>query len=198
MPLQNSSNLELYLIRHGATEWSQSGQHTGTTDLPLTELGRTESLKLKERLKKEKFTKVFCSPLKRALETCRLCELNPIIIPDLREWNYGEYEGLTTAQIHEKNPGWSLFDQGAPGGESPDQVAQRAHHFLHQVHSLEGKVCIFSSGHFLRVFATQWIGIPPVCGKLLYLNPASISVLGNEHINRVIIRWNDIAHLSIS
>ncbi|MBS0649132.1 MAG: histidine phosphatase family protein [Verrucomicrobia bacterium] len=193
-----TTSLELYLIRHGATEWSQTGRHTGTTDLPLTELGKTESLQLKEQLKKEKFSKVFCSPLKRALETCHLCELNPTIIPDLREWNYGEYEGLTTEQILEKNPEWSLFDHGAPGGESPEQVAKRAHHFLHQVHSLEGKVGIFSSAHFLRVFATQWIGVSPTWGKAFYLNSASISVLGYEHINRVIIRWNDIAHLSIS
>lgn len=195
---QKATSLELYLIRHGATEWSQSGQHTGVTDLPLTDLGKTEAQRLKERLKKEKFSKIFCSPLKRAVETCRICELNPIINPDLREWNYGKYEGMTTEQICEKDPGWNLFDKGAPEGESPQQVIERAHHFLHQVHSLEGKICIFSSAHFLRMFATQWLGVPPTFGKALYLNSGSLSILGYEHINRVIIRWNDIAHLGIS
>lgn len=195
---QKATSLELYLVRHGATEWSESGQHTGVTDLPLTELGKSQAQRLKERLKNEKFSKIFCSPLKRAVETCRICELSPIINPDLREWNYGKYEGLTTEQIWEKDPSWNIFDKGAPEGESPQQVVQRAHRFLHQVHSLEGKICIFSSAHFLRIFATQWLGVAPTFGKALYLNSGSISILGYEHINRVIIRWNDIAHLSIS
>lgn len=193
-----ATSLELYLIRHGATAWSETGQHTGTTDLPLSELGKKEALRLKERLKKETFSKVFCSPLKRAVETCQLCEFHPILNPDLREWNYGKYEGMTTEQICEKDPGWNLFDKGTPEGETPQQILERAHRFLHQVHSLEGKICIFSSAHFLRFFATQWLGVPSAFGKTLFLNSASISILGHEHINRVIIRWNDIAHLSIS
>ena len=191
-------HLELYLIRHGATEWSENGRHTGTTDLSLTELGKKQAELLKKRLAQEKFTKVFSSPLKRALETCKICGYNPSINPDLREWNYGEYEGLTTEQIREKNPGWNLFENGAPDGESPQQIAARAHHFLHQVHSLEGKVAIFSHAHFLRIFATQWLGASPAFGNELALSPASISILGTERSDRVIICWNDISHLGIS
>lgn len=200
--LQNTTSpelvLELVLIRHGATEWSENGRHTGTTDLSLTELGKKQAEQLKKRLEKEQFSKVFCSPLKRALETCKICGYHPTINPDLREWNYGEYEGLTTEQICEKNPGWNLFENGAPGGESPQQMTERAHHFLHQVHSLKGKVAIFSSAHFLRVFATQWLGVALDFGSDLVLSPGSISILGYEHLNRVIICWNDISHLGIS
>ncbi|HUD01448.1 MAG TPA: histidine phosphatase family protein [Rhabdochlamydiaceae bacterium] len=195
---QKTTSLELYLIRHGATEWSENGRHTGATDLPLTELGKKQSEQLKNRLQREKFSKVFCSPLKRALETCKICGYNPIVNPDLKEWNYGEYEGLTTDQICEKNPGWNLFEQGAPGGESPQQIATRAHRFLHQVHSLEGKIAIFSSAHFLRVFATQWLGDSYTFGRELFLSTGSISILGYERLDRVIICWNDISHLSIT
>ncbi len=198
---QKTTFLELYLIRHGATEWSENGRHTGTTDLALTELGKKQAELLKKRLAQEKFTKVFSSPLKRALETCKICGYNPSINPDLREWNYGEYEGLTTEQIREKSPGWNLFENGVPdggGGESPQQIAARAHHFLHQVHSLEGKVAIFSHAHFLRIFATQWLGVSPAFGSELTLSPASISILGYERSDRVIICWNDISHLGIS
>jgi probable phosphoglycerate mutase len=164
----------------------------------LTDLGKKQANLLKTRLAKEKFTKVFCSPSKRALETCKICGFDPLINPDLREWNYGEYEGLTSAQICQQNPGWNLFKNGAPGGESPDQIAQRAHHFLHQVHSLKGKIAIFSSAHFLRAFATQWLGVSLDFGNELLLSPASISILGYERKDRVIICWNDISHLGIS
>jgi probable phosphoglycerate mutase len=192
------SPLKLYLIRHGATEWSENGRHTGTTDLALTPLGQKQADQLKQRLAKETFNKVFSSPLKRALETCKLCGFNPIINSDLIEWNYGQYEGLTTPQIREKNPSWNLFEAGAPGGESPEQLTARAHHFLHQVHSLQGKIAIFSHAHFLRILATVWLGEPPTFGSDLVLSPASISVLGTERDDHVIICWNDISHLSIS
>ena len=195
---QKTTFLELYLIRHGATEWSENGRHTGTTDLSLTELGKKQAELLKKRLEKEKFTKVFCSPLKRALETCKICGFDPLVNPDLREWNYGQYEGLTTQQIVEKNPGWDIFENGAPGGESPEQIVARAHHFLHQIHSLEGKVAVFSHAHFLRIFTTQWLGALPTFGSELTLSPASISILGYERATRVIICWNDISHLGIS
>lgn len=195
---QKTTSLELYLIRHGATEWSENGRHTGTTDLSLTELGKKQAELLKKRLSREKFTKIFCSPLKRALETCKICGFDPMVNPDLKEWNYGEYEGLTTEQIREKNPGWDIFEKGAPGGESPQQITSRAHHFLHQVHSLEGKVAIFSHAHFLRIFATVWLGAPPTLGSELTLSPASVSILGYEPETRVIICWNDISHLGIS
>lgn len=194
---QKTTFLELYLIRHGATEWSENGRHTGTTDLSLTDLGKKQSELLKKRLAQEKFSKIFCSPLKRALETCKLCGYDPMINPDLREWNYGEYEGLTTQQIREKNPTWNIFENGAPGGESPQQIASRAHHFLHQIHSLEGKVAIFSHAHFLRIFATVWLGALPAFGNELTLSPASISILGYERLTRAIICWNDISHLGI-
>jgi probable phosphoglycerate mutase len=195
---QKTTSLELYLIRHGATEWSENGRHTGTTDLPLTDLGKKQAELLKNRLQKENFTKVFCSPLKRALETCKICEYNPTINPDLKEWNYGKYEGLTTEQICEKSPGWNLFEKGAPSGESPQQIIERAHRFLHQVHSLKGKIAIFSSAHFLRIFTTQWLGVPSIFGNELFLSPASISILGYEHRDHVIICWNDISHLGIN
>jgi len=194
---RKTTSLELYLIRHGATEWSENGRHTGVTDVPLTELGKSQAEKLNQRLKKETFAKAFCSPLKRAVETCRICGLNPTISQDLKEWNYGEYEGLTTDEICEKSPGWNLFNQGAPGGESVEQIETRAHHFLHQVHSLEGKIAIISSAHFMRVFAGLWVEDSPAFGKILFLNTASISILGFERVERVIIRWNDISHLSI-
>ena len=195
---QKTTFLELYLIRHGATEWSENGRHTGTTDLSLTELGKKQAELLKKRLEKEKFSKIFCSPLKRALETCKICGYDPMVNPDLKEWNYGEYEGLTTEQIREKNPSWDIFENGAPGGESPQQIASRAHHFLHQVHSLEGKIAIFSHAHFLRIFATVWLGAAPTLGSELILSPTSISILGYEQVTRVIICWNDISHLGIS
>lgn len=195
---QKTTSLEIYLIRHGATQWSENGRHTGTTDLSLTPLGQKQAEQLKQRLAIETFSKVFSSPLKRALETCKLCGFDPSVNPDLREWNYGQYEGLTTPQILEKNPGWNLFEKGAPGGESPEQVSQRAHHFLHQIHSLEGKIAIFSHAHFLRIFATVWLGEPPAFGNELALSPASISILGTERDGRIIICWNDISHLSIS
>ena len=195
---QKTTFLELYLIRHGATEWSENGRHTGTTDLSLTDLGKKQAELLKKRLENEKFAKVFCSPLKRALETCKICGFDPMVNPDLREWNYGQYEGLTTEQIVEKNPGWEIFAKGAPGGESPEQIVARAHHFLHHVHSLEGKVAVFSHAHFLRIFTTQWLGALPTFGSELTLSPASISILGYERATRVIICWNDISHLGIS
>ncbi|HEX4840304.1 MAG TPA: histidine phosphatase family protein [Rhabdochlamydiaceae bacterium] len=195
---QKTTSPNLYLIRHGATEWSENGRHTGITDLSLTQLGQKQAEQLKQRLAKEKFSKVFSSPLKRALETCKLCGYDPTINSDLKEWNYGQYEGLTTQQICEKNPGWNLFEKGTPGGESPEQIVQRAHHFLHQVHSLEGKIALFSHAHFLRIFATVWLGQAPAFGNELVLSPASISILGTERDDRVIICWNDISHLVIS
>ena len=161
---QKTTFLELYLIRHGATEWSENGRHTGTTDLPLTDLGKKQSELLKKRLSQEKFSKIFCSPLNRALETCKLCGYDPMINPDLREWNYGEYEGLTTQQIREKNPTWNIFENGAPGGESPQEIASRAHHFLHQVHSLEGNVRFFPMLIFYESF-NRVVRSSPAFGK---------------------------------
>jgi broad specificity phosphatase PhoE len=195
---QKTTYPELYLIRHAATAWSESGQHTGLTDLPLTDKGLKQAELLGRRLKHEGFSAVYCSPLQRAVETCSICGFKPNIDPHLVEWNYGKYEGLTTEQIEEKKPGWNIFKDGAPGGETPAQVVQRAQEFLKKLESRQGKIAIFSSAHFSRVLATQWLKVPIDFGNVLYLSAASISILGYEHTQRAIICWNDISHLSIS
>jgi broad specificity phosphatase PhoE len=192
--LPTTISRKIYLIRHGATAWSDTGQHTSTTDLPLEPKGIKQSELLHNRLKGEHFSKVFCSPLKRAAETCRICKYTPVIDPDLVEWNYGQYEGKTLAEI---GPNWNLWKEGAPGGESVADVKARANRFLKKIEGIEGTIAVFSSAHILRMIATQWISQQPALGQSFYLSPASISILGYEHSNRVIICWNDIAHLSI-
>ena len=161
----------IYLARHGETAWSLTGQHTGRTDLPLTERGERNARRLGKRLTGRGFAKVFTSPLQRALRTCELAGFGPVAKadPDLLEWNYGDYEGLTTLQIQAKRPGWQLFRDGCPGGESPDQVGQRADRVVSRLREFPGDALVFSSGHFLRVLAARWLGLEPAAGK--YLDP---------------------------
>ena len=190
----------LYLARHGETTWSLSGQHTGLTDLPLTERGERNARRLRERLAGLNFAKVFTSPLQRATRTCELAGFAAAaeVDRDLVEWDYGDYEGLRTAEIHDKRPEWKLFRDGCPGGESPDQIGARADRVVGRVRAVKGDVLIFSSGHFLRVLAARWLGLEPVNGRLFMLKTASLSALGyeNELSQPVISLWDDTSHVS--
>jgi broad specificity phosphatase PhoE len=189
----------VYLARHGETAWSLSGQHTGRTDLPLTERGERNAQQLGQRLKQITFIKVFTSPLQRASKTSALAGFGDLaeVDPDLLEWDYGAYEGRTSAEIHRERPGWQLFRDGCPGGESPDQVGARADRVLKRVRELSANVLLFSSGHFLRVLTARWLGLEPATGRLFLLSTASLSVLGYEHnLNEPVIRsWNDTQHV---
>jgi broad specificity phosphatase PhoE len=189
----------VYLARHGETAWSLSGQHTGLTDLPLTERGERNARKLGEQLRMRRFARVFTSPLRRAFRTCELAGFGAKaeIDDDLVEWNYGEYEGLRTAEIQAKRPGWQLFRDGCPGGESPAEVGARADRVVNRVRAVEDDVLIFSSGHLLRVLAARWLGLEPQAGRYLLLSTASLSALSYEHdlTQPVIQLWNDLHHL---
>ncbi len=189
----------IYLARHGETAWSLTGQHTGLTDLPLTELGERNARRLRDRLSGLMFARVFTSPLRRAKRTCELAGFGSMaeIDPNLIEWDYGEYEGLRSVEIHAKNPDWQLFRDGCPGGESPQQVAARADRVVDLVRSVSGNVLLFSSGHFLRMLAARWVGIETFSARSLMLSTASLSVLGYEHsLEQPAIRlWNDTNHL---
>jgi broad specificity phosphatase PhoE len=190
----------VYLARHGETPWSLTGQHTGLTDLPLTERGEENARRLGEPLRRLTFAKVFTSPLRRAMRTCELAGFQSVaeVDRDLIEWNYGEYEGRTTVEILRERPDWQLFRDGCPGGESPQQIAARADRVARQARAVAGNVLLFSSGHFLRVLATRWIDIEPVNGQSLMLSTASLSALTYESsLSRPAIRlWNDTHHLS--
>lgn len=182
----------LYLIRHGETEWTVQKKHTGLTDIPLTENGRSQVLWLKERLSANKFKKVICSPLLRATETCKLTGFfeHAEIDPDLVEWNYGDYEGKTNAEIREIDPKWVIFNNGAPNGESLGDVSARAMRVIAKARSVPGDVAIFSSGHFLRALAAKWLTKPVSEGKYFLLSTASLSVLGYERETPVLVSWN--------
>jgi len=200
--LTSNSRLPLvYLARHGETAWSLTGQHTGLTDLPLTIRGEQNARALGERLRGLNFARVFTSPLQRARRTCDLAGFGAEaeVDRDLLEWNYGEYEGLRTSEIHAVRPDWELFRDGCPGGESPDEVGARAGRVLSRVRAAHADVLLFSSGHFLRAVAAQWLDIGPAAGKYLLLSTASLSVLGYEHNLRepVIRLWNDTRHVDI-
>jgi broad specificity phosphatase PhoE len=185
------------LVRHGETEWTKTGQHTGWTDVPLTQAGRADAERLKGRLATIGFTRVFVSPLSRARETCALAGLGERAEerPDLKEWNYGQYDGRTSKQILDERPGWSLWRDGCPGGETAGAVGARADRMLAEVRSVDGNVALFAHGHLLRVLAARWIGLPPEDGALLALSTASVSVLGMERASDVIWSWNDVSHL---
>lgn len=189
----------IYLARHGETEWSLTGRHTGLTDLPLTPVGETNARNLRDALKHVTFTRVFSSPLRRAWRTCELAGFRCTVemIHDLVEWDYGAYEGRRTVEIHEERPDWQLFRDGCPGGESPQQVAARADRVLDLVRSVSGNVLLFSSGHFLRMLAARWAGIDTIGARSLMLSTASLSVLGYEtRLAQPAIRlWNDTHHL---
>jgi len=189
----------VYLARHGETAWSLSGQHTGLTDLPLTPVGENNARKLGDALKELRFARVFSSPLRRAWRTCELAGFRGSVevLPDLVEWDYGEYEGLTSMEILAARPDWQLFRDGCPGGESPEQVVARADRVVDLLRSVSGNVLVFSSGHFLRMLAARWTGIDTLGARSLMLSTASLSVLGYEgSLERPAIRlWNDTHHL---
>jgi broad specificity phosphatase PhoE len=189
----------LYIARHGETAWSLSGRHTGLTDLPLTENGQSNARRLGNALRGRVFAKVFTSPLQRALNTCRLAGFGARaeVDEELVEWNYGEYEGLCTEEIRRKRPGWDLFRDGCPGGESAQDVGLRADRVLRRVRDSQQDILIFSSGHFLRVLAARWLGLTPQSARYFLLSTASLSALTYEHeLTRPAIKfWNDLHHL---
>jgi len=189
----------IYLARHGETAWSISGQHTGLTDLPLTERGEQNASRLADRLKGLSFAKVFTSPLQRAVRTCELAGFGARaeVDRDLLEWNYGDYEGRRSQEIHAERPDWQLFRDGCPGGESPQQVGARADRVVQRIREVRGNVLIFSSGHILRVTCARWLGLEPAGGKYFALSTASVSALSYEHnlSSPVIQLWNDTNHV---
>jgi broad specificity phosphatase PhoE len=190
----------IYLARHGETAWTLTGQHTGLTDLPLTPQGERNAQGLRGRLTDLVFARVFTSPLQRARRTCALAGFGDVaeIDRDLVEWNYGAYEGLRTAEIRAERPDWELFRDGCPGGESPAQVSARADKVVSRVRAVKGDVLLFSSGHFIRVLASRWIGIEPsVNSRFFLLSTASLSAVGYEQdLSRPVIRlWNDTHHV---
>jgi len=190
----------LYIARHGETAWSLSGQHTRLTDLPLTERGQSNARRLGNRLRGRSFAHVFTSPLQRARRTCELAGFGAEaeVDRDLLEWNYGDYEGLRTAEIHAKRPGWELFRDGCPRGESAGDVGARAERMVDRVRAVQQDVLIFSSGHFLRVLAARWLGLEPEAGRYFLLSTASLSALSYEHdLSQPVIQlWNDLHHLT--
>jgi probable phosphoglycerate mutase len=183
---------ELWLVRHGETDWSATGRHTGRTDVPLNDTGRAAGSRLAELLDGEHFDVVLTSPLQRARETCKLAGFaaDSQVDADLREWDYGEYEGVTTAEIRETRPGWTVFADGCPGGETVTQVGARADRVIRRVRDIEGRVLVFGHGHSLRVLAARWIDQEPAAGAHLVLATATVSVLGWEREAAVIEQWN--------
>jgi broad specificity phosphatase PhoE len=191
----------VYLARHGETAWSLTGQHTGLTDLPLTERGERNARQLGGRLRGLTFAKVYTSPLQRAARTCELAGFGAVaeVDPDLVEWDYGQYEGRRTAEIQAERPGWLLFRDGCPGGESPAQASARADRVVSRLRAVQGDVLLFSSGHFIRVLATRWIGLEVTANaRRFMLSTASLSAVGyeNERSRPVIRLWNETNHVS--
>ena len=190
----------VYLARHGETAWSLSGQHTGLTDLALTERGQHTARRLGERLKGLALKRVFTSPLQRARRTCELAGFAAVaeVDPELVEWDYGDYEGRRSVDIRQERPGWNLFTDGCPGGETPKQVSTRADRVVSRVREVPGNVLLFTSGHFIRVLASRWLGIEATANsRYLMLSTASLSALGYENdLSRPVIRfWNDTRHV---
>jgi broad specificity phosphatase PhoE len=183
---------DLWLARHGQTDWSVSGQHTGLTDIPLNENGRAAASQLAEILAGEHFDLVLTSPLKRARDTCALAGFGEqaVVDDDLREWDYGDYEGITTDEIRESRPGWRIFADGCPGGETIDQVGERADRVIARVRAQDGRAIVFGHGHALRVLGARWVDLPPTSGSQLALDTASVSVLSWDRETAVISRWN--------
>jgi probable phosphoglycerate mutase len=185
----------LYLARHGDTAWTVSGQHTGRTDLPLTERGEEHARRLGQQLQGVSFISVFTSPLQRASKTCELAGFGAVADVDanLTEWDYGRFEGMTTSDILKQLPGWELYRDGGPGGESPDDVALRADRFIARMQGITGNVLAFSSGHLIRMIAARWLDLPAAAGRFFFCDPASVGILGFEHESRdqpIIRLWN--------
>ena len=189
-----------YVARHGETAWTITGQHTGLTDLALTERGERNARRLGDRLRGVTFAKVFTSPLQRASRTCELAGFGNVaeVDPDLVEWNYGEYEGRRAAEIRAERPDWELFRDGGPGGETPRQIGTRADRVIERTRAVRGDVLLFTSGHFIRVLACRWLGVEPsVSSRFFMLSTASLSALGYERdVSRPVIRlWNETRHV---
>jgi probable phosphoglycerate mutase len=183
---------ELWLVRHGETEWSLTGAHTGSTDIPLTENGREGARAVGRYLTGRHFALVLVSPLQRARETCRLAGYDEVaqVEPNLREWSYGDIEGRTTAEVRAVRPGWSLWDDGPPHGETVDQVAVRARAVIERVDAAGGDVLLFAHGHVLRILTACWLGLPPDAARRFALGTASLGILGYERDTRAMLRWN--------
>ena len=183
---------EVWLVRHGETEWSASGRHTGSTDVPLTEQGRTAARAVAPALQEHEFAAVLTSPLRRARETCELAGFadRAEVVDDLREWDYGDYEGLTTPQIRERDPGWTVWKDGCPGGESAADVGTRADRVIAKLRAFDADVAVFAHGHLLRVLAARWCGLAPTAGAVLALETATLSRLGWEREQPVVRMWN--------
>jgi broad specificity phosphatase PhoE len=190
--MRPSRAVEIVLVRHGETEWSRDWRHTGRTEIPLTDIGREEAKVLRAPLSEWSFARVYTSPLSRAMETCRLAGFGDRaeVTEALLEWDYGEYEGITTKEIREKRPDWFLWRDGCPGGETAEDVGARVDPLIAELRGTEGDVALFAHGHLLRVLAARWLGLPPQDGKLLALGTATLSVLGYERETEVIRRWN--------
>jgi len=188
---------EIMLARHGETEWSRDLRHTGHTDIPLTDIGREQARALATRFSDLELAFVLTSPLSRATESCRLAGLGDQAVeePDLVEWDYGEYEGMTTEEIRRDVPGWTVWDGAAPGGEDADQVGARADRVIARVREADGPGVVFAHGHVLRVLGARWIGLPAASGALLALSTSTLSTLGYERDRQVLTLWNDGGHL---
>ena len=184
--------MSVFAIRHGETAWSLSGQHTGTTDIPLTDKGRRLAETLRPVLAGENFALVLVSPMQRARETCDLAGLGDkaVVEPDLVEWNYGEYEGLTPRQIHQTRPGWLVFRDGCPGGETPDQIGARVDRVIARARAADGDVALFAHGHVLRVLAARWIGLPAGGGQHFLLDTGTLCILGFYRDVPAVRVWN--------
>ena len=178
------------LVRHGETEWSRSGQHTSRTDLELTAVGRRQAEVLGSALLAWRFALVLTSPMRRAAETARLAGVPAEVAPELAEWDYGDYEGRTTADVRTEVPGWTVWSHPSPGGETPAEVGARVDRLLERVRAVDGDVALFSHGHLLRVLAARWLGLAPQDGRLFALDTATLSVLGSERETPVVRRWN--------
>jgi broad specificity phosphatase PhoE len=182
---------EVWLVRHGETEWSKSGQHTGTTDLPLTEVGEKAAEGLRSLLSGTSFDRILCSPRQRARRTAELAGISDLHIDeDLVEWDYGEYEGMTRVQVHENRPGWSIWSDGAPGGETPEEMAKRVDRVIAKCRANGGRVLLIAHGHVLRSLAARWIESPVTVGANLPLDTAKLSVLSYDRGTPTIDRWN--------
>lgn len=185
----------LFLTRHGDTAWTDTHRRTGRTDLPLNAAGEVRAREVGEKLRRFSFARVFTSPLQRASKTCELAGYGGVATadPDLVEWDYGDYEGMLTRDILKARPGWELYRDGCPGGETPEDVAARADRFIERARAIEGDVLAFSSGHIIRMVAARWLGLPPAAGRFFYCRPASVGVLAFEHRKRdepIVGLWN--------
>jgi probable phosphoglycerate mutase len=190
----------VYLVRHGETDWSRSGRHTGRTDVPLTPRGEEEAGRLSERLRGERFVKALSSPRQRARRSCELAGFASTmeVDADLQEWDYGDYEGRRTSEIQSERPGWNLFRDGCPNGETLEQVSARADRVLRRLRQSGGNVAVFSHGHFLRILAVRWLALPAIEGRRFLLHAATVSILGYEHHTveePAVVLWNDDRHL---